>query len=159
MNATTQEQIARALGRIASGCFILTARAGTKRTGMLASWVQQAGFEPPAVSVAVRKGRAIESLIDESKHFALNILGEDPVAMFKHFGRGFTLDEDAFAGLDAKDCAGGIVIANRIGRLSCRVTGKHDAGDHWLYVGEVIDAEGDDAQRPYVHLRRNGMNY
>ncbi|MBI3469346.1 MAG: flavin reductase family protein, partial [Planctomycetes bacterium] len=31
------------LGRLPSGVFILTARDGTDETGMLASWVMQAG--------------------------------------------------------------------------------------------------------------------
>jgi hypothetical protein len=50
---------ARALGRIPSGLFILTARFEDQSTGMLASWVQQVSFDPPLVSVAVKKGRFV----------------------------------------------------------------------------------------------------
>jgi flavin reductase (DIM6/NTAB) family NADH-FMN oxidoreductase RutF len=158
MDEATRSRIARVLGRIPSGCFVLTARVAARRTGMLASWVQQAGFEPPAVSVAVKKGRPIIELLDESQAFVLNALGEDPTAMFRHFGRGWRLDEDAFAGLNIRDVEGGVEITDCIGRLACRVKNKYDAGDHWLYIGEVIDADGDGAA-PYVHLRRNGLNY
>jgi len=35
----------------------VTARLDERSTGMLASWVQQVGFDPPMISVAVKKGR------------------------------------------------------------------------------------------------------
>ena len=36
----------RELGRLPSGLYVLTAGRGAAATGMLASWVQQVGFEP-----------------------------------------------------------------------------------------------------------------
>ncbi|MFQ5501397.1 MAG: flavin reductase family protein [Phycisphaerae bacterium] len=158
----TQDRIGKALGRIPSGCAILTARTATSRTGMLASWVQQAGFDPPTLSVAVKRGRPIEMLIDATGTLVLNLLGENPGPMFKHFGKGFAPEEDAFAGLDTQDIEGGVVIADQIAWLSAKVVGKHSAGDHWLYIAEVTNAEVDEApdlKSPYVHLRKNGLSY
>ncbi len=126
---------------------------------MLASWVQQAGFEPLALSVAVRKGRPIEPLIDESWHFVLNQIGTDPKPMFRHFGRGFEAGQDAFAGIEATNTPAGVVLADCANAISCRVHAKYESGDHWLYVGEVIDARCQDGFEPYVHVRRNGLNY
>ncbi len=161
MNLSEEEKarIGRGLSRIPSGCAILTARAGDLRTGMLASWVQQAAMEPPMITVAVKRGRPIERLIDQSRAFVVNLLGEDPKAMFKHFARGFSLEDDAFAGLDAKDIDGGVVIADRIAWLSARVVARHEAGDHWIYLGQVVAAECDEPRPPYVHVRRNGFSY
>ena len=126
---------------------------------MLASWIQQAAFEPPMISVAVRKGRAIEAIIDEAGGFVVNILSDNPGAMFKHFGRGFGLDEEAFAGLATRDAGCGVVIEDRSAWMACRVRGKHDAGDHWIYLGEVVEGDAVEGGRPYVHLRKNGMSY
>ena len=48
------DAIGPVLGRTPSGVFILTASSGDgQETGMLASWVQQASFDPPAITVAV----------------------------------------------------------------------------------------------------------
>ena len=53
-----KDKLAPLLGRIPSGVFILVAGNDTgQQTGMLASWVQQASFEPPQVTVAVNKSR------------------------------------------------------------------------------------------------------
>lgn len=159
MDETIREQVGRALGRIPSGCSIVTARHGGRRTGMLGSWVQQAGFEPPMISVAIRKGRAIEGLIEASGEFVVNMLGEDPTAMFKHFGKGFELEQDAFAGLTVREVACGIEIADQIARMSVRVRGRCEAGDHIVFVGEVVEASAKESGRPYVHLRKSGWNY
>ncbi len=159
MNDQTLEQIGRVLGRIPSGCVILTARAGGQSLGMLASWMQQAAFDPPAISISVKKGRPIEALIDESGSFVANLIGEDPARLFKQFGKGFSLGEDSFAGLKTRDVPSGVIIEEAVAWLSGKVRGKHDAGDHWLYVAELTDAGMEGQPTPYVHLRRNGLNY
>jgi len=162
MDATskaTPECIGKALGRIPSGCSIITARSASGRTGMLASWVQQCSFEPLMITTAVHKDRPINKLIDESGAFVVNLLGEDPSAMFKHFGKGFSPEEDAFAGLDVRDVDEGVVISDQIAWLAVRVRGRHDGGDHWVYIAEVVDAGLDSVQPPYVHLRKTGLSY
>lgn len=153
------EAIAKALGRIPSGCAILTAKASGRRTGMLASWFQQTGFEPPMISVAVKKDRPIENLISDSGQFVLNLLGENPTAMFKQFGKGFSLDEDAFAGVTVTDVPAGVALKDTVAQLSARVRSRCDAGDHWLYIAEVSEASIGEVGQPYVHLRKNGFNY
>ncbi|MFO0039673.1 MAG: MBL fold metallo-hydrolase, partial [Synechococcaceae cyanobacterium] len=57
----------KALGRLSGGLYVVTARQGhgeAARSGaMVASWVSQASFEPPGLTVAVAKDRAIEALL------------------------------------------------------------------------------------------------
>jgi flavin reductase (DIM6/NTAB) family NADH-FMN oxidoreductase RutF len=153
------KSIGPALGRIPSGCAILTAKSASRRTGMLASWMQQAAFEPPMISVAIHRDRWIHSIIDESGHFIANILSDNPGPMFKHFGKGFAPDEDAFTGLAVQDHAAGIIIADQLAWLAAQVRGKHTAGDHFIYLAEVTDAGTMDGAKPYVHLRKNGLSY
>ena len=155
----TPDCVGKALGRIPSGCSIITARSASGRTGMLASWVQQCSFEPLMITTAVNKDRPIQTLIDESGTFVVNLLGEDPSAMFKHFGKGFSLEEDAFAGLDVRDVDEGVVIGDQIAWLAVRVCGRHDGGDHWVFIAEVVDAGMDSVKPPYVHLRKTGLSY
>lgn len=158
MNADFKKQVARALGQVPSGCFVMTASSGGRATGILASWVQQASFDPPMVTAAVKQGRPIQELIEESGHFVLNHISENPLVMFRHFGRGFRLDEPAFDGLSTQADPAGIILQDCIGHLGCRVVKSLDVGDHRLYVGEIISAALRDG-RPYVHLRSNGLQY
>ena len=159
MDTALKEQIARPLGLIPSGCFVLTASDSGHSQGILASWVQQAGFEPPAVSVAVRHNRPIRSLIDRSGHFVLNLIGQDTTELFKHFGKGFETDQPAFEGLKTRNEPGGVVLEDCIAHLSCRVTGKVDTGDHTIYVATVIDGGLHGEGQPNVRIRTSGFNY
>jgi len=159
MNGDLKKQVARPIGQIPSGCFVLTATNGPRATGILASWVQQASFEPPMVTAAVKHGRPIQELIEASGHFVLNHIGENPLTMFRQFGRGFKLDEPAFDGLSTQADPAGIIIQDCMGHLSCRLVRSVDAGDHRIYVGEVISGSYKGEARPYVHLRSNGLQY
>lgn len=150
--------IGKAIGRIPSGCGILTAGDVTTGTGMLCSWVQQCSFDPPAISVCVKKGRPIEAELDRTRAFVLNVIGEDTAKMFKHFGKGFGPGEPAFTGLVTSADPHGVILKDAIAHLACKLTGKHDTGDHFLYTGRVVSAAASDA-KPYVHVRKNGMDY
>ena len=89
--------LGQALGRVPSGLFILTVSHEGRSTGMLASWVQQAGFEPPMVTVAVASRRYAGDWIAASGRFTLNQIPAGNKPLLRHFGRGFEPDAPAFA--------------------------------------------------------------
>ncbi len=149
------------LGRLPSGIFILTIGTGARATGMLASWVMQAGFEPPTVSVAVKQGRYICDWLTECQPFVLNLVGDGQTNFLKHFGKGFEPGAPAFEGLAVSHCARGVPILNdALGHLECEPIGHVDSGDHRVFLakiarGRLIDAEA----KPMVHVRKSGANY
>jgi flavin reductase (DIM6/NTAB) family NADH-FMN oxidoreductase RutF len=55
--------IAKALGKLSSGLYVVTAAHAEVKSAMIASWVAQASFEPLGFTVAVAKDRAIESFL------------------------------------------------------------------------------------------------
>jgi flavin reductase (DIM6/NTAB) family NADH-FMN oxidoreductase RutF len=153
-------QLAAALGRIPSGIYVLTVTRGPVETGLLASWVQQCSFEPPQVSVAIRPGREIAGLLERGSRFTLNILEASQTDMIVHFGRGFALTQDAFAGLEVRrDPQKGPVLTEALAYLECEVVGRFGAGDHDLFVGRVLAGELLDEGQPMVHIRKNGLHY
>ena len=92
------QAVGQVLGRIPSGVFILTAAdAEGRETGMLASWVQQAGFEPPCITVGVNHDRYLNGWLEQNPYVALNLVGDGQFEWLKHFGKGFEPDEDAFS--------------------------------------------------------------
>lgn len=154
-------KVASALARVPSGLFIMTVRNQGQSTGMLASWVQQAGFQPLAVTVAVAHGRFFEEWLSSTGRFVLNQLGTTDAAFLKHFGKGFAPGESAFEGIDLLDVAeGGPVLANALAYLDCKVTGRVESADHCIFVAEVIGGEllKTDGS-PFVHTRRSATHY
>lgn len=155
-----QAGIGRALACIPSGLFVLTAGRGPVATGMLASFVMQAGFAPPAVTVAVRKGRPIEDLLAREGIFCLTVIAPASRGLLTHFARGFDPDEDAFAGLEMRRSRDGVPFpAGGLAHLECRVLGAADWSDHVVFCGEVVGGEGRPELDPLVHFRRNGYSY
>lgn len=155
------ERAASGVGRIPSGLFILTAAHEDRRTGMLASWVQQVSFIPLMVSVAVAKGRSIMPLISDARQFALCQVGKDDKILMRKFASGVSDDEDPFLGLDLVQQAGlnTPVLANAIAWVECDLARHFDVeGDHDLFIGTVRDGNAGDDE-PFVHIRTDGSKY
>src|SRR5262245_24314607 len=155
-----RKQLAAALGRVPSGLFVLTARHGDAETGMLSSWVQQCSFEPPLISVAVKAGRPVLDWLTPGASFRLNVLDETQTDMIAHFGRGFSLNEPAFADLEVERPADGApVFTEALAYLECRVTARHRSGDHELLIAQVVGGRLQGEGHPMVHVRKSGSHY
>lgn len=151
-----QESIAAALGRIPSGLFVASWRDGDADRCMLASWVMQAGFAPPTVSVAVATTRELLAAADRGQPFALSGLTESQRPLLARFGKP---SADAFAGLDVERTATGCaVLAGSACWIECRPVTRAAHGDHVVLLAEVTAAAGT-GDAPLVHVRRNGLRY
>jgi flavodoxin len=100
---------ALALGRVVGSLCVLTGRDGDARGAMLASWVSQASFAPPGLTVAVKRDRAMESMLPVGAAFNLNILAEVG-------GRGSGAQGHACRGAHGGACpAGSAALTRRLG--------------------------------------------
>ncbi|WP_417850575.1 flavin reductase family protein [Thalassoglobus sp.] len=159
-----QEQIGPVLGRIPSGVLILTARSSEDdQTGMLASWVQQASFEPPMVTVAVNTKRYLNDWLKEGVPVALSLVGEAQKKLMGHFGKGFEPGEPAFEGLATEETPAGLtVLSDALGWMEGTVRSSLQSGDHTVYLVEITSGKPSEeiaTGKPYVHIRKNGFGY
>ncbi|NMF85328.1 diflavin flavoprotein [Nodosilinea sp. P-1105] len=152
----------KALGRISSGLYIITAKKGEVSSAMLASWVAQASFQPLGFTVAVAKDRAIESLMQVGDQFVLNVLEEGKhLPLMKHFLKRFAPGADRFAGVRTRPATNGSpLLADALAYLECEVVSRMEVSDHWIVYctvqdGKVSDPDGVTA----VHHRKVGNYY
>ncbi|MBD2488557.1 diflavin flavoprotein [Aulosira sp. FACHB-615] len=157
--ATNVEQ---AVGRIVGSLCVLTAKQEDRASAMLASWVAQASFNPPGLTIAVAKERAVESLTHSGNEFVLNILKEgNHIGLMKHFLKPFGPGEDRFAGVATEEGANGSpILADALAYLECKVQHRMESGDHWLVYatvenGKVLNQDGVTA----VHHRKSATHY
>ena len=155
-------ELEKALGRISSGLYILTAQKGDLNGAMLASWVSQASFEPLGFTVAVAKDRAIESLMQVGDRFVLNILEEGNYqALMKHFLKRFPPGGDRFAGVKTRQAENGSpVLSDALAYLECEVSSRMECSDHWIVYSTVQTGKVSkpDAMTA-VHHRKVGNSY
>ncbi|KAF3888807.1 MULTISPECIES: diflavin flavoprotein [Nostocales] len=157
--ATTTEQ---AVGRIVGSLCVLTAKQGDISSAMLASWVSQASFNPPALTIAVAKDRAVESLTHSGNKFVLNVLKEgNHLGLMKHFLKPFTPGQNRFVDVATEEAENGCsILTDALAYMECTVTNRMECGDHWLIYavvkdGKLLDNEGITA----VHHRKSGSHY
>ena len=160
-SASTLASAAAAVGRVPSGLFVVTARHPEGRTtGMLASWVQQASFEPLGVVVALAAGRYVSDWLDDGAAVAVNVLAEGAKPLLAHFARGFEEDEDAFAGLSLlPDVAAAPVLADALAWFGGVVADRLPTDDHVLHYLHVTGGAVLGDARPWRHVRNNAAHY
>ena len=152
-----KKQVGKALGRIASGLFVVTAKCEDKEDAVLASWVNQCSFDPPAVTIALGVMRAARLLVEGSGAFIVNVLPKDDMTLLKHFSRS---PEDIFKGVKTRKGLEGIrILSDAVSYLECEVVQAIQSGDHVLYVGEIVGGKTLKGGDPYTHVRDNGFNY
>jgi flavorubredoxin/flavin reductase (DIM6/NTAB) family NADH-FMN oxidoreductase RutF len=157
----------KALGRLSGGLYVVTARQGegeSLRSGaMVASWVSQASFEPPGLTVAVARDRAIEALLQVGDRFVLNVLREDNYqSLLRHFLRRFPPGADRFAGVATLEgvASGGPVLGDALAYLGCRVVQRLEGPDHWIIYAVVEEGNvADTTAATAVHHRKVGNHY
>jgi flavin reductase (DIM6/NTAB) family NADH-FMN oxidoreductase RutF len=153
--------VGKAIGRIPSGVFILTAAHGGEATAMMASWVQQAAFDPPAISVAVARERAIAQMIRASGKFSVSIIPDGDTTLMKRYARGIKPGEDAFAGVEILTTPAGIpALKSSLAWLDCQLLETCEfGGDHDLLIGEITAGELLHPGHAFTHQRGSGFHY
>jgi flavin reductase (DIM6/NTAB) family NADH-FMN oxidoreductase RutF len=122
--------------------WLVTARAGERRGGLIATFVSQASLVPdlPRVLISLARQHHTWELIEATGCFALHLLGESNLELVWRFGLSSGRDHDKLAGLEVGSGPTGCpLLGETVGWLDCRVESKLDVGDRTVFVAEVID--------------------
>ncbi|MCU0549073.1 MAG: diflavin flavoprotein [Leptolyngbya sp. Prado105] len=137
----------QALGRVVGSLCVITADRNGTPFGILTSWISQATFTPPGLTIAVPKDRA-EGVLDQAETpFVLNILKEGRNVR-RNFIKMTAPGEDRFAELKTETAENGcVVLLDGLAYLECKVQNRMDCGDHWLLYatvenGKVLEPSG-----------------
>ena len=115
-------------------------------------------LEPPLVLVAIGHERSIHPLIERTRRFAVNILGEDSRELSDCFaGAPSELPREMFCNASYRvgERCGLPVLEEALAFVGCAVERVIEAGDHTLYIGRVVEAgTSDDPNWPLLYYRR-----
>lgn len=123
----------RCVSRFATGVAVVSFEADSDFYGLTVNSFTSVSLEPMLVLVGIaRRSRAHDVLLDRS--FCVNILGAEQEALARHFaGRGVAVEPSWTAGTVAPRLGGCLAY------LECLPWQHHEAGDHTLFIGEVVD--------------------
>lgn len=109
--------------------------------GFTANWVAQAAFEPPMVSIMVENDSKAIGLLRAAGVFAVNVYATGQRELAGQLGRRSKTHPDKFKGIPTEPGLTGCpLLLDALGYLECRVTGELPAGDHTLFLGEILAA-------------------
>jgi flavin reductase (DIM6/NTAB) family NADH-FMN oxidoreductase RutF len=135
----------RANRLINNGCTILvTSRHGDEESIITLAWQMPVSASPPMAVISVGPSRYSHDLIAESGQFVINV---PPFSLLKetmYCGTVSGRDGDKFKGAgltrEPAQIVSAPLIAECIGHLECKVVNQVTAGDHTLFMGEVVAA-------------------
>ncbi len=152
--------LARALGRIPTGLYLVTTSTPEGPLGFLGSFVMQVAFDPPTVCVAIGRDRAHLAAVRKSGAFGVSILDSVSRRLMTRFLGKLPEGESPFDGQNlTPGAAGSPLFTDALASLECRLTGEHDAGDHIVVFGTVTEGRVSREGEPSLHLRKNGLSY
>ena len=162
MSDSSLSDVAVALGRVPSGLFVVTSRNSRgEETAFLASWVMQAGFDPPALSIGVGQDRAaLDFVVEPGSKFVVSVIAESEKGQVGPFARGIAPSSEALSETPVERTPSGqAAVEGCLAWMECRTLSHGLAGDHAVVIGEIVDARGRREDAPAVHLRKNGLSY
>jgi flavin reductase (DIM6/NTAB) family NADH-FMN oxidoreductase RutF len=136
--------------------WLLTAQAGGRRGGLIATFVSEASIadDLPRVAVGLAQQHYTCQLVEGSGAFALHLLGENHIDWVWRFGLHSGRDADKFQGLAVRAAAtGSPILPDAVGWLDCRVEGRFNTGDRTIYLAEVVQSEATNHAAPLAMKR------
>jgi len=148
------KEIEKAMRLITSGVYVVTTRWENQLNGLTVAWLSRASFSPPLVSVSIGKTRFTCELILKSRVLAVNILAEGQEELARHFGFKSGRKVNKFEGLSYHQAVTGSPILQGVAAyLDGRVVGEMDAGDHLIFLTEVVEAGVKEGLKPLIYRR------
>ncbi len=130
-----------ALRMISYGLYVIGVKGDSSVHAFTATWLSQASFKPPLVMLGVLRDGHSAKMIRESGLFSVNLLGKGQEAVAKTFFRCPAPKEGKFGEIAFELGKSGCPILEDVPAfLECRVVEIVEKGDHWVVVGEVIEA-------------------
>lgn len=140
------------LGHFPTGVTVITATTGDGPVGLAVGSFFSVSLEPPLVAFCAAKTSTSYPKISNSGRFVVNILAEDQEDVSRVFASKAT---DKFSGIGYRPSpgTGAPVISDVLGWIDCEIDTVHEAGDHWIVVGRVLDLEVGHEGGPLVFFR------
>lgn len=142
-----------AMARFPTGVAIVTTcDAAGEPHGLTVSSLCSVSLDPPLVLICVAKSARCFPAFDRGGEFAVSMLRRHHAELARRFASS-TAEKFAGGGF-TRTPRGGVVVDDALATLDCLVDGRHDAGDHVILVGKVVDHRLAGRGTPAVYVDR-----
>ena len=148
----TGKDFRAALGGFATGVTVVTTYGAEGGHGMTANSFSSVSLDPPLVLVCVAKTASAVNHLERNGIFAVNVLaaGQEPLSRY-FASRDRPGGARAFAAVPHhRGVTGAPILEGAAAYLDCVVHASHEAGDHHIFVGEVLALSCDAEAEPLI---------
>jgi len=142
------------------GLYAVTAKHGADISMMTANWLTQCSFEPPLLMLAVESDSHSRHVIESSGAFAINLYESGQRELAGSLGRTFGKHPEKISAATWKPgpLTGSPVLDSALAWVECKVVSSMPAGDHILFVAEVVEV-GLNREGVPLTLKEAGFKY
>ena len=126
-------------GQFVTGVTVITSGTGETASGTTVNSFTSVSLAPPLVLFCLHRNSRLREVLGRSRMFVVNFLAsrQQRIAWaFAKAGSAKLVDEAHHRSQDGMP-----ILSEALAFLVCRVVNEIDAGDHVIYLGEVIEAD------------------
>ena len=141
----------RVLGHLPTGVVVVTGMDDGHPVGLAVGSFTSVSLDPPLVGFFVAHTSSTWPRIAAGGVFCANVLCDEQESVCKTFA---TSGVDKFAAVDwTPGPTGAPVLAGALATIDCTIESVHEAGDHVLVLGRVVELDAADAGTPLVFFK------
>ena len=122
------------------------------------TWVSQASFEPPMISVCIKQNSASYEIVKKRGEFILHLLGDNQKELASTFFKPTIFENEKLNGQEFSLKNNLPLLKDVPAYIQCKVVEILENGDHPLFLAEVVDAKINNNSDP-LELRKTGWTY
>lgn len=135
------EAFTQVLQRFPLPVSVVTVGRGGAENALTVSWICPVSFDPPQIMFAADRLHYSVDFLRSTKNFAVNLLRDGQKRYAAHFARQTMAHEDKLKVVPTREAVtGAAILTEALSYLDCEVTALHEAGDHVIVVGRVLEA-------------------
>ncbi len=124
------------------------------RMGVTISSLVSLSLEPPLVGISVGKQASLYELLRQAGAFSVSLLGGEQEEIALRFAAGRPPIVH-WAGVNIREGQFAPLIDGALGWIEARTSAEHDAGDHTLFIADVVSVERGPAQSALMYRDRS----
>ena len=142
MDDEERREMRAMMGRFATGVSVVAARHGPLLAGMTANAIASISVDPPLMMASISRRAETHAAIVGSHAFAASVLSSEQRALAECFAQPTTAAKlKAFCDADWHEAeTGSPILEGALAYFDCRLTARHDGGDHTIFIGEIVAA-------------------
>ncbi len=135
------DELREVMRRFPAPVAIVTAEVDGERYGLTVGSLVSLSLAPALVGISIGRDSSSHEPLRRAGSFAVSLLSGEQSGVAQHFARSGIPPVALWNGVAVREGEHGPLIEDALAWLECHTWAEYEAGDHTLFVGEVLGTE------------------